>query len=348
MGVDMLQSFGVSPMIVDQAGTVIWVRWYKCQPGALPYPGDTCFASPINENRKLPVEGPRVLFGGEQRPPTESPYPGLHFEGDPQWFLTGLPGPPPVNFPPALCGVPVLGAQGGALVGGTGFGNQRLIVATMHEATALVGSAFNPRNVQGTMAEATALTGSAFNPRNVQGTMAEATALTGSAFNPRNVQGTMAEATALTGSAFNPRNVQGTMAEATSLVGSTTFNPGGNPIIFGCSSCPGGSYTYWTLTVSGVTGSSDCTAHNGTFRLTYSGSGCQWLSDAEFSPGRPLWQFELVGFTTWELVANDSLGNTQAQWRLTSGYNCLAPNTFNTFNVSACGGWPSTVTVSPS
>jgi hypothetical protein len=88
----------------------IAIRWYRCLPGAKPFPFPTAFASSVWD----------TFAGGEQTDigevqafriwrATNLPHapPGQEFHGDPSWYLNGIP-PEHRNDPPPNCWIECL------------------------------------------------------------------------------------------------------------------------------------------------------------------------------------------------------------------------------------------------
>lgn len=97
----------------------VWLRWFKCQPGAKPYPGWLWSGNPMWE--PFPnFSGPGVHNRPAiYRPMTLSPSPGLHYHGQPEWFENGLPHDQLSLEPIAdYCGIKCIDPRGGATVGG--------------------------------------------------------------------------------------------------------------------------------------------------------------------------------------------------------------------------------------
>lgn len=92
----------------------IAIRWFKCAPGAKVFPHRHAFAAMYFEgDYNQDFQGPGLFNRDfENVKPTNPGYPGTHFEGDPRWFLHGIP-PEKRYGIPAICAdastLPLLG-----------------------------------------------------------------------------------------------------------------------------------------------------------------------------------------------------------------------------------------------
>ena len=182
------------------------------------------------------------------------------------------------------------------------------------------------------------------------GMAAEASGATGAVSTRVQVAGLVAEASGATGALSTRVQVGGLVAEASGATGDIEFTPGNpNPIITTCSNCSGGTYTYWYLTLSGVSGSADCVAQNGTYQLANSPGSCAWLI-AYPSSGPTHISFFITTLTNVVLNIYDPTGFTLiAVYNLGGGtWNCLGSNTMYLVSSTACSGWPSTITLASS
>lgn len=116
-----------------------------------------------------------------------------------------------------------------------------------------------------------------------------------------------------------------------------------------CALCPSAPIV-WLLTVSGITGSSDCMSLDGTYHLRHT-SGCSWPSD-EFNDVTGTWAWRLdavfTGFAyVWVLRAGNSLDPIYADYRLAhSGWDCLGTNVLTLLTSTGCT-FPGTLTLTP-
>lgn len=100
-------------------GTVFPVRWFFCAPGARVFPHLNAFGSQVWEVPELQRpelgEVDRSLVWDKGINPG---FPGLRFQGLPEWFADGIPpdAPPPG---PTLCGRPTIYGAGGVEIGGS-------------------------------------------------------------------------------------------------------------------------------------------------------------------------------------------------------------------------------------
>lgn len=94
MVVDVLRSFHATRAFIDQARTVeTRLRWYPSRPGALPFPVQHAFGSPVWEpDRGENFIGPSCVFDGLKYRSRRFAAPdGQHYHGELVWFKTGLP-----------------------------------------------------------------------------------------------------------------------------------------------------------------------------------------------------------------------------------------------------------------
>ena len=209
-----------------------------------------------------------------------------------------------------------------------------------------IGSVVIRRHILGSAPEASGAFGIGDFNRHGLGLAAQAERGIGSVSVVHKVAGLAAQAERGIGSVSVVHKVAGLAAQAESGTGDAVFT-GGNFQITGCSQCPSGTWNYWYLTVSGITGTADCTAHNGTFRLTWVGTGCEWDSDAQFGTGVPIWKLIYMGVGNWRLAPYDSTGSQLTYYSNTS-YACLGPNTFTGIFGPPCGGGPLSITLTSS
>jgi len=145
-----------------------------------------------------------------------------------------------------------------------------------------------------------------------------------------------------TGTAVSPGTP---LAQTQTLTGSMSSGSG-NPIVTDCSVCPGGTYTYWYFSLSGITGSSDCVLWNGSWTLTKQTGTCVWgyiLGGLGYVAELQLASLSAPTLT----IYNQTTGFPQAVYGLTSGsWNCLGPtNTLSILSAPQCAGWPAAITL---
>ena len=116
---DVLRSYSVQQArLLAGSDDTTPIRWYRCAPGALSFPGFHAFGSPVWEGDERQVTvGPGVNFYPLQWAPTKYPAPaGLHYHGELSWYQDGLPAKG--TAPTDACGVPLMLPVGGLRLDG--------------------------------------------------------------------------------------------------------------------------------------------------------------------------------------------------------------------------------------
>jgi hypothetical protein len=385
----------------------IWVRWYHCQPGALPFPGITWGGSPQYEPVPNHFDGPGVFRRGAwQRPPTVSPFDGTHYSGTLEQFQFGVPLALAGGHPATVCGIPLVASAGGVVLGGTAWGSA-VVRGSLAQVQRLVGSVSDRRDARGGLSQVQSLPGGVSTRVVSSGSAAVALGATGSTWTTSVVSGGLSQRQSLPGQSAVGAVVRGTLAQAQRLTGTVSSRvtsagsaavalaassatwttsvvrgglgqvqslpgqirtgaavPGSlsqvqtlggevtgtatpvNPITTDCVVCSGGTYTYWTVSLTGITGSADCMAQNGTWTVAHQSGTCSWLLQYP------------VGFADRVLLTLVPLGNATLTWFDTTGtpqvvyttpvssYSCLGPsNTLSLSSSPQCSGWPATITL---
>lgn len=122
--------------------------------------------------------------------------------------------------------------------------------------------------------------------------------------------------------------------------GTATTTTAAYGITHGDSSCPGGAALTFTLVVSGCTG--DFSTLNGTWTLTYSGFGQQWMTGTT----NPRWQMS-IGQTTDSLGGVTAVGSDLSYQAPFTTAACMGSRTFTFSTAIGTGSHPATLTVTP-
>lgn len=96
----------------------IAIRWFRCAEGAKPFPHEHAFAGMYFEgNYNQEFQGPGLFNREFESVKSTNPgYAGTHFEGNPAWFLSGIP-LAHRDDPPAVCADAFDIAEGGIGIG---------------------------------------------------------------------------------------------------------------------------------------------------------------------------------------------------------------------------------------
>lgn len=254
MVMDLLHSFYRMPVRIWVGGQEYsaWIRWYKAPPGALFFPGPTCFKSDVfcDQWTKAPPGPGEIGHPRKWDRGINQGYKGQCFVGQQEWFETGqLPGyilsanPPP--FPDCCQSNPAV-AQGGIILGGE----------------AVVEQEFPAFASGGIVLGGEANTDLDLPARGKGGIVLGGDASTGFSGGARGEGGLVLGGAAL-----------GAMAAGSGFSGSGS----GEEEITGCSACPDGAAAKYVVTLSGLTNGvcTNCSPAMGSTTLTYVG-GCQW------------------------------------------------------------------------
>lgn len=218
------------------------------------------------------------------------------------------------------------------------------------EASGATGSTSVVVSSAGTAVEASGASGSTSTATSVRGSLSQIQALSGRIAAGQAATGGLSQAQSLKGRSPTGSAVPGSLSQAQSLTGEVSGSSGPvNPITTDCVVCSGGTYTLWTVTLSGITGNADCVAQNGTWTITHVPGVCTWEIGYPASFFRRV-QLLLIPGGNATLTWMDMSGTPQAVYTLpTSSWSCLGTsNTLSLASSPQCAGWPATITLTSS